>query len=150
MKISVKHGLPARAGNKKGMTILETVVALAVIGIISFAAIGFINSFSRLSVKTADENKATLFAENALECFKFADSADEFENALNALNEVASIDKREDGAYVYTAGSYTVVVTATYPGSGESGTAEFGCTVTNSDGQVLASVDSYKKGVTAV
>ena len=147
MKISVKHGLPARAGNKKGMTILETVVALAVIGIISFAAIGFINSFSRLSVKTADENKATLFAENALECFKFADSAVEFENALK---DVASIDEREDGAYVYTAGSYTVVVKANYPERGKSGTAEFGCTVTNADGQVLASVDSYKKGVTAV
>lgn len=146
MKIFVKHRSSVRAGNKKGMTILETVIALAVIGIISFAAVGFINGFSKISVKTLDENNATLFAENALECFKFADSDNEFENALK---DIASISKREDGGYVYTSGAYTVVVTATYPGMGESGVAEFACIVTNSDGKVLDSVDSYKKGVTA-
>lgn len=127
---------------KSGMTVVETVIALAVIAIVSFTTIGFINRFTDVNAKMIYETDARLIAENALECFKHADSADEFAGVLSLSGKSF---QRSDDVYSYSEYNFSVVVTAVYPPAG--GRAVFSCRVADSGGKVIISVDSYSKEV---
>ena len=131
------RGINRRKSSKKGMTIIETVISLAVIAIVSFTAIGFIKRFSDVNAKMIYETDARLTVENALECFKYAEDETQF---FNALNLTRSGFVRQGGSYIL------VVIAVSFP---PEGAASFTCHATNSSGRVIVSVTSYTKEVAA-
>ena len=137
------RGINRRKSSKKGMTIIETVISLAVIAIVSFTAIGFINRFSDVNAKMIYETDARLTVENALECFKYAEDETQF---FNALNLTRSGFVRQGGSYILADYNYTVVIAVSFP---PEGAASFTCHATDSSGRVIVSVTSYTKEVAA-
>lgn len=61
--------------SKRGFTIVELVVALAIVLTMSFAAISTIDFQNRVYRNTLQTTEATNLAENAVECFRFAGKA---------------------------------------------------------------------------
>ena len=72
---------PNREGRRKGFTIAELVVAMAIIFIVSATAIGIINTQNTVHLRTTQTVEATNMAENAIECFRYANSVEGFEEA---------------------------------------------------------------------
>lgn len=68
MKKSVKKLL----AGKRGFSLVEVVVALAIIVTVSIAAMSFISTSSVNSARELAYSEARLYASNALEIFKFA------------------------------------------------------------------------------
>ena len=73
---------PNREGRRKGFTIAELVVAMAIIFIVSATAIGIINTQNTVHLRTTQTVEATNMAENAIECFRYANSVEGFEEAF--------------------------------------------------------------------
>ena len=71
----------SKVNSRKGFTIAELVVAMAIILIVSATAIATINTQNTVHLRTMQTVEATNMAENAIECFRYADSVDEFEVA---------------------------------------------------------------------
>ena len=68
---------------KKGFTIVELVVAMAVIVIVSTTAISLVSFQNRNYLRTTQTLTATNMAENAIECFRWAvDNAEANDNDL--------------------------------------------------------------------
>lgn len=58
--------------SRGGFTLVEVVVALAVIVIVTGISIGVVSVDNKTHVETVDMIEATNIAENAIECFRFA------------------------------------------------------------------------------
>ena len=61
-----------REGNRRGFTIVELVVALAIIVLVSGAAISLVTTQVRVDTQAIQVTEATNVAENAIECFRYA------------------------------------------------------------------------------
>ena len=72
--------------NNRGVTILEVILAMAVIMVVSVTAIMIITQFSRISSTMLSRNEVITSAENALETFKFAKSQKDL-NKLRAMEK---------------------------------------------------------------
>ena len=73
-----------RGNSKKGFTVVELVVAMSLIFIVSAVAIGIINTQNDYYRRTAQTVEATNMAENAIECFRYTDIGDDFDDAFAA------------------------------------------------------------------
>ena len=62
----------SKVNSRKGFTIAELVVAMAIIFIVSATAIGIINTQNTVHLRTTQTVEATNMAENAIECFRYA------------------------------------------------------------------------------
>ncbi len=90
--------------NKKGFSLVEVVVALAVIVIVSAAAITIILSSFASKNTIIDKSKAQSFASNVWESFKAADGQEEF-LALVSFSEgveLSEVENEGEGKTVYT------------------------------------------------
>ena len=71
--------------NKRGFTVMEAVVALAVIVLVSMTVLSIISSSIRSSVKNSYKQRAEIIACNVIEAHRFAKasgmSSEEFENS---------------------------------------------------------------------
>lgn len=85
--------------SKKGYSLVEAIIALAVVVVVSATALSISLSSLATKVRAVNRSYAQEFADNALECFKAADNYGEFEN-LVAYVEGAALDG-EDGEYKY-------------------------------------------------
>ncbi len=63
---------PVREGSRRGFTIVELAMALAIIVIVTAVSIGVVAVDSKTHAETIDMVEATNIAENAIECFRFA------------------------------------------------------------------------------
>ena len=63
---------------KRGFSLVEVVVALAVIVTVSVAAMSFIKTSSIASDRELAYSEARLYASNALEIFKYAENTDKY------------------------------------------------------------------------
>lgn len=109
--------LNSKRNRKRGFTVVELVVALAVILIVSATAIGLVNTQNTIYLRTMQTTEATNMAENAIECFRFAGNNDE---SFEDLFEKTGYDLQPetvDGATVYTVESNGMEVTITINGS---------------------------------
>ena len=109
--------LNSKRNRKRGFTVVELVVALAVILIVSATAIGLVNTQNTIYLRTMQTTEATNMAENAIECFRFAGKNDE---SFEDLFEKTGYDLQPetvDGATVYTVESNGMEVTITINGS---------------------------------
>ena len=76
--------------NRKGFTLVECVIAIAVITIITAAAISIYQVALRSSERQWNSFLSTVMADNALSCFQSSNSMDEFETRLGGLTQVGS------------------------------------------------------------
>ena len=74
---------PNREGRRKGFTIAELVVAMAIIFIVSATAIGIINTQNTVHLRTTQTVEATNMAENAIECFRYAVENTDAQGGIN-------------------------------------------------------------------
>ena len=98
-----------RNRSRRGISLVEVVVALTVITIISAAALSLVISSARVDANSLRSTQIMMAAENALECYRFAKSAEEFA----ALLEKTGDYKGSDGVFVLTEKSYTITVNYT-------------------------------------
>ena len=95
-----------RNRSRRGISLVEVVVALTVIAIISSAALSLVISSARVDANSLRSTQVMMAAENALECYRFAESKEEFA----ALLEKTGDYKGSDGVFVLTEKSYTITV----------------------------------------
>lgn len=94
------------ARSRRGISLVEVVVALAVITIISAAALSLVISSARVDANSLRSTQVTIAAENSLECYRFAESEEEFATLLEKTGDY----KKVDGAYVLTEKAYVITV----------------------------------------
>ena len=97
------------AHSRRGISLVEVVVALAVITVISAAALSLVISSARVDANSLRSTQVTIAAENSLECYRFAESEEEFA----ALLEKTGDYKKVDDAYVLTEKAYVITVNYT-------------------------------------
>ena len=95
--------------SRRGISLVEVIVALAVITIISTAALSLVISSARVDANSLRSTQVTIAAENSLECYRFTESEEEFA----ALLEKTGDYKKVDDAYVLTEKAYVITVNYT-------------------------------------
>lgn len=88
---------------KRGASLAESVVALAVITIVSMAAISAVVFALNAQVKALRNTKAQDFARSVFESFKVSDDYSAFVNNLSFAEDITALEANEDKD-----GSYTV------------------------------------------
>lgn len=93
--------------SRRGISLVEVAVALAVITIISAAALSLVISSAKVDANSLRTTQVMMHAENALECFRFADSKDDFLELMKKTGNYYD----EDGRYLLSEKNYVVTVT---------------------------------------
>ena len=101
--------------SRKGVSMVEVVVALVVITIISLATLSVVFVSAKVESKTIVAMEVRNSAENAMECFRFADgNMETFRKTLNlsvgADKDIAKEWQFADDTYSYNAGRYMVTI----------------------------------------
>ena len=121
-----------------GFSIMETVIALAIILIVTMAALTVVMASISARVKQANYSEAQDLAHNMLECFKAAESNEDFES--NVEFATGLVWSEEDTNYTYNAeNKFEAVIIADFT------TDTFEITVTDNKGEEIISF-SYTKG----
>ena len=121
-----------RNRSRRGISLVEVIVALAVITIISTAALSLVISSARVDANSLRSTRVMIAAENALECYRFSDSNDEFVALLRKTGDYIEAD----GSYVLTESSYAITVKY------EDDSLRF--TARDSDGKEIYNYEFYK------
>ena len=99
--------------NKGGFSLVEVVIALAIIVMVMGAGLSITLSSITTKVKAINRTHAQYFADNVLECFKEADTKDEFHDLLGVVDNPNDIHEERDDTTYYTfihrSGSYQFV-----------------------------------------
>ena len=72
---------------RKGITILEVIVAIFIITIISASATSFVIIANKIEQKNVNGVEVSIISENAVELFRFSDTQEEFLALLNKTND---------------------------------------------------------------
>ncbi len=91
--------------NKGGFSLVEVVIALAIIVMVAGAGLSITLSSITTKVKAINRTHAQYFAENVLECFKAADDAEEFEALLGVIHNEEdwhTEEERDENKTYYT------------------------------------------------
>lgn len=92
--------------SRRGISLVEVVVALTVITIISAAALSLVISSARVDANSLRSTQVMMAAENVLECYRFAESEEEFAALLEKTGDYIKVDD----AYVLTEKAYVITV----------------------------------------
>lgn len=127
---------------KNGFSLVEVVISLAVIIIVSATALTIVLHSIADKATAVHRTQAQNFSYNVWECFKAADSADEFET-LVAFAEEEDLTE-ENGMYVYTSEEhkFTAQIQAVFS---ENGKGAFQITVNDKNEKEIVAF-SYTKG----
>lgn len=82
--------------NKGGFSLVEVVVAMAIIVIVSATALTIALSSVNAKINAVNKTQAIYFADNVWECFKAADTKKEFDELLKAIHEYYGEDSNEE------------------------------------------------------
>ncbi len=96
----------------RGVTIVEVTVAMAIIAIVSFAAILVIHNALLTAREDAAHNDICYRAEAALECFKYAKDSNAF---ANCVTRNGLLTTNGGNAYIYSVGTTVLKVEVNYP-----------------------------------
>ena len=122
----------------RGFSIAETAIALAIIAIVTAAALTVVMASISARVKATNISEAQDFAHNMLECFKAADNIDEFENNVRFAEGLEWPEGKT--TYKYKAeNKFTADITA------NCDDGNFSITVVDTKGEEIISLD-YTKG----
>lgn len=101
--------------DKRGFSLVEVVVALAVIVTVSVAAMSFIKTSSIASDRELAYSEARLYASNALEIFKYAENKTQYtelvEKKLTPLDEDGYVSVKITVNYEATENTFTATAT---------------------------------------
>ena len=75
-----------QTNQRRGITLLETVIALTVILLVSGAGVSIAVIFSKAEAKTFTRTEALSYSESVVECFRYCENNDELEAALALLD----------------------------------------------------------------
>lgn len=129
-----------RKSNRRGVSLVETVVAMALVVTVSIVAISTMSMAMTANARDEATAQARTAARNALELFRYADNQTDFEAVLAAkLPEFAK--SGTDNTYTADFGWCTLTVTADY----SSSPAVFSATAMGNDGKLLFEVPVYEK-----
>ena len=130
---------------RKGVGLTEAIVAMAIIVVVSVAAMGIVTRFATNTADSLNQSTAINIADNALECFKYCNSQAEF--YTHAFRTMGVTDWPDADGYVYTykgITGYTVVVKTVYTYSPH--VAMFSASVRKSgNNRVVYSIVNYTK-----
>ena len=117
---------------RRGFTMVELVVALAIIAIVSIATVFLIITQTNMNAKSIQVVEATNVAENAIECFRFAVNdpdpstsvEDKFENAFGKTlgQDQCRYPPQHTGEYLFSSSAGTEYGSVSFRKS-----ARFGC-----------------------
>ena len=96
---------------RKGVAIVEVTIALAVIVLISAAAVSLMMTSVRVEGKFVTQTYTEVSVENVLECFQFAEDEETF---YQALQKVDDYQRKEPGRYVFQGKSLKIEVQAQF------------------------------------
>ena len=130
--MKIRRSSTKSARSRRGISLVEVIVALAVITIISTAALSLVISSARVDANSLRSTRVMIAAENALECYRFSDSEDEFVELLRKTGDYIEAD----GSYVLTESSYAITVKY------EDDSLRF--TAIDSDGKEIYNYEFYK------
>ena len=134
-----------RKNNRRGVTVVETVIAMAIITIVCYTALTVIKASQTTAGEDSVYNQTRYRAQAALECFKFSDSLSEFENAVAYASLSGS-----NGNYTYETYSATLTMTVFYPetvSGSETARPAFHAVARGKNGKLLFTVDYEKSTV---
>ncbi len=97
--------------SRRGVTITEVAIALVIIGIISAAALSVVMYSVNVEKQSFSVIQAENTAENALACFRYAETEEEF---VEALCKTGAYEQQEDGSLILVSNGCTVTVRADY------------------------------------
>lgn len=131
--------------SKKGVSVVEAVIAMALISIVASASFTAITASIRTNARAVMRFKSISIVGDCLECFKYSDTPEEFEKSLEFAGMVKDVDYSFlNFQYIFNQGEYRVVVTINW----ESG--EFNASATTSQEEVFYTFgdgsDGYIKG----
>lgn len=119
--------------SRKGVSIVEVVVALVIISIISASALSMMMMSVEVERNALTAIKIENSAEDAVDCFRFAQDNGVFLECLQMTGDFVE----EDGNFVLRADSYTVTITP--------GTNQFEYSAVDTNGEEICAF-IYKKG----
>lgn len=127
--------------NRGGFGLVEVMVAMAVIAIVTAAAVTIVMSSVRTSQKNRDQERAEYFSADAIEAFRISDDAASFINVM----EFAGYTLTEEGdLYIYAFDNgYSAEVKAEYTSA--SGRPQLSVSVKDGEGNEVSS-RSFTKG----
>lgn len=102
---------------RKGVTLVELIVALSVIAIITVAAISLIHSAVKIEAKAASIIEANNTAESIVEVFRFTDYKEDFENLGKLLDDSfggLDLGIENEISYIIDRNSYYIYITYYY------------------------------------
>lgn len=124
---------------RKGMSMVEVVIALVIISVISAAALSMIMMSVNVEADAVRSAEVAESVDNAIACFRFAENHETF---LQALQKTAPYeqDPENPDRFLLKAAGFTVTVTV----SGD----QFEYTAVNADSEVIYTF-TYAKGSAA-
>ena len=128
-----------QASRRRGISLLETVIALAVISVISAATVTLIVASTKAEARILNDMYITNAAENAVECFQYAESSDELLALLQRTDAAYTASSEDPQRIFLTKSTYTVTVLADFVGN----TVEI--YATDEDGEEIYRL-AYQKG----
>lgn len=123
--------LKALFKGKKGISLVEVVIAMAAISIITAAAISLTLASISSDAKYNSRAEALTACENASECVRYASTKDELLTVLSKVGFTTD-ENSENYTYTYTSGEYTVTVTVTL----SDGTKIASCIISLNDEEI--------------
>ena len=101
---------------RKGFSIIEVVVALVIITLVSTVVMTIIRSSDTIERNTMSVMEATTITENVIECFRYADSKEEFDPLLEKFVESYEFGYNSDNLdrYVIYNGKYRITIVIDY------------------------------------
>lgn len=134
--------------SKRGFTIVEAVIAMAVIAIVSAAATSTVRRTLLTTGSDFEYERARVYTENAFEAFIYSDNIIEFNNLLlldNQLHPQSPLNNEDhspavSGTFSSENGAYSIYISVFYPVSGRP---HFLAIVTAGSKQLI-NIDYYK------
>ena len=122
-----------------GFSIMETIIALAIIVLVTVAALTIVMGAISARVKVTSCSEAQDFAHNVLECFKASDDNTEFENNVGFAGYMDLSEIKPDEQYYFENNKFTAKIVANC----ENG--EFEIDIKSNKGEEIISF-SYQRG----
>lgn len=104
-----------RVLNQKGFSLIETVIAMAIIIIVTVSALTMVTSSLNITKKEIYTSKAQYFAADSLEAFRIAEDAAQFEETIAFAGGYSYFDVDENLYIYYLENSgYTAEISLAY------------------------------------
>ena len=136
--------------NKRGFSIVEAIVAMAVILVVSAAAITCVENFSKSSAVLNSKNEAIVVAEDALEIFKASRTYEEYCNLWSIYlgryyTKSYGLGVVSGSVDDFPVGGSKVWIRVNF--NTNNGVAVFESTVKDNKGQTIMHIKNYEKGI---